>query len=299
MNAKQTQSDTRVNSLTWVTAAKTEVGRFFWRLDRPRPRSPTGSPAVVSLTRLQHGGVRERPNRHDWKSCVGQPTVGSNPTSSALGTASDGADPAVSDVPTHQKDQVIGHAREGADFRPAPRRPHTGRIDTPMTSPPPNDDDAMELALAEARAADADGEVPVGAVCLVDGQVVARRHNERERSADPTAHAELLALRDAAAAIGGWRLRDATMVVTLEPCPMCAGALVAARLGRLVYGAADPKAGACGTLYNLCADPRLNHEVDVTGGVRAAECGALLTSFFAGRRNDRARGESFGAGQSD
>jgi tRNA(adenine34) deaminase len=157
----------------------------------------------------------------------------------------------------------------------------------------------MELALAEARAAAAEGEVPVGAVCVVDGQVVARRHNERERASDPTAHAELLALRDAAAALGGWRLRDATLVVTLEPCPMCAGALVAARLGRLVFGAVDPKAGACGTLYNLCTDPRLNHEVPVTGGVRAPECGALLTSFFADRRNDSAPGETFAPGQSD
>ena len=157
----------------------------------------------------------------------------------------------------------------------------------------------MELALDEARAAAAEGEVPVGAVCVVDGRVVAQRHNERERTGDPTAHAELLALRDAAAALGRWRLGDATIVVTLEPCPMCAGAMVAARLGRLVYGAADPKAGACGTLYNLCADPRLNHEVPVTGGVRAAECGALLTSFFADRRNDRARAETFGAGPSD
>ncbi|HEY6473699.1 MAG TPA: tRNA adenosine(34) deaminase TadA [Acidimicrobiales bacterium] len=157
----------------------------------------------------------------------------------------------------------------------------------------------MELALREARTAAAEGEVPVGAVCVVDGRVVARRHNERERTGDPTAHAELLALRDAAAALGSWRLGDATIVVTLEPCPMCAGAMVAARLGRLVYGAADPKAGAGGTLYNLCADPRLNHEVPLTGGVRAAECGALLTSFFADRRNDRAQAESFGAGPSD
>jgi tRNA(adenine34) deaminase len=161
-----------------------------------------------------------------------------------------------------------------------------------------SDDDAMAIALAEARSAAAEGEVPVGAVCLVEGQVVARRHNERERASDPTAHAELLALREAAGAMGGWRLRDATIVVTLEPCPMCAGALVAARVSRLVYGASDPKAGACGTLYNLCADPRLNHEIAVTGGVRAGECGALLTSFFADRRNDRASGESFEAGQS-
>jgi tRNA(adenine34) deaminase len=162
-----------------------------------------------------------------------------------------------------------------------------------------SDDEAMDVALAEARAAAAEGEVPVGAVCVVDGQIVARRHNERERTGDPTAHAELLALRDAAAAIGGWRLHAATIVVTLEPCPMCAGAMVAARLERLVFGAPDPKAGACGTLYNLCADPRLNHEVEVTGGVRGGESGALLTSFFAARRNDRARGESLGAGQND
>lgn len=145
----------------------------------------------------------------------------------------------------------------------------------------------MEIALSEARAAAADGEVPVGAVCLVGGEVVSRRHNERERAGDPTAHAELLALRDAAAALGAWRLRDVTVVVTLEPCPMCAGALVAARVGRLVYGATDPKAGACGTLYNLCADPRLNHEVAVTAMVRAEECGALLSSFFAERRTDQ------------
>jgi tRNA(adenine34) deaminase len=114
--------------------------------------------------------------------------------------------------------------------------------------------------------------------------VVAARHNERERSGDPTAHAEILALRDAATSVGGWRLSDVTLVVTLEPCPMCAGALVAARVGRIVFGATDPRAGACGTLYNLCADPRLNHEVDVTGGVSAAACRDLLTSFFAERR---------------
>src|SRR5205807_6037472 len=117
---------------------------------------------------------------------------------------------------------------------------------------------AMGLALEEARAAAAHGDVPIGAVVLVDGEVVARRHNERERTGDPTAHAELLALRDAAADLGGWRLTEATLVVTLEPCAMCAGALIAARVGRLVFGAADPRAGACGSLYNLCADPRLN-----------------------------------------
>jgi len=144
----------------------------------------------------------------------------------------------------------------------------------------------MALALAEARTAAQEGEVPVGAVTIVGGLVVASRHNEREHTADPTAHAEMLALRDTAAAIGNWRLSDVTVVVTLEPCPMCAGALIAARVGRLVFGASDPRAGACGTLYNLCADPRLNHELEVTDGVRAGECGVLLTSFFTGKRAD-------------
>lgn len=146
------------------------------------------------------------------------------------------------------------------------------------------DDEAMGLALAEAAAAVAHGDVPVGAVALVDGQVVASRHNEREHTGDPTAHAELLVLTDAATALGTWRLSDVTVVVTLEPCPMCAGALVAARVGRLVFGAADPKAGACGSLYNLCCDPRLNHEVPVTAGVRARESSDLLTTFFDARR---------------
>jgi tRNA(adenine34) deaminase len=146
----------------------------------------------------------------------------------------------------------------------------------------------MKLALSEASLAARDGEVPVGAVALVGGVVVAARHNERERAGDPTAHAEILALRDAATSAGGWRLSDVTLVVTLEPCPMCAGALVAARVRRVVFGATDPRAGACGTLYNLCADPRLNHEVEVTGGVAAAACRDLLTSFFAERRADPA-----------
>jgi tRNA(adenine34) deaminase len=147
-----------------------------------------------------------------------------------------------------------------------------------------SDEPAMRLALAEAALAPAHGDVPVGAVALVGDRVVASRHNERERGGDPTAHAELLALRDAAAATGSWRLDGVTLVVTLEPCPMCAGALVAARVPRLVFGAADPKAGACGSLYNLCADPRLNHEVAVEGGVLAGDCGDLLRAFFADRR---------------
>ena len=149
------------------------------------------------------------------------------------------------------------------------------------------DHDAMGLALAEARLALDHGDVPVGAVALVDGRVVAADHNRREEFGDPTAHAELLVLRAAASAVGGWRLGDVTLVVTLEPCPMCAGALVAARLGRLVFGAADPRAGACGSLYNLCSDPRLNHDVPVTHGVRAEECAAILAAFFAARRPAR------------
>jgi tRNA(adenine34) deaminase len=160
-----------------------------------------------------------------------------------------------------------------------------------MTDGEPNDrgerlDDlaAMRLALAEATDATAHDDVPVGAVAIVDGRVVARRHNERELRGDPTAHAEILALREAAAALETWRLGDVTLVVTLEPCVMCAGALVAARVGRLVFGAVDPKAGACGSQYQLCADPRLNHELPVTSEVLAEECGALLEKFFADRR---------------
>jgi tRNA(adenine34) deaminase len=146
-------------------------------------------------------------------------------------------------------------------------------------------EDAMGLALEEAAAASAAGDVPVGALVLgPDGEVVARRHNERELRRDPVAHAELLAIQDAATALGDWRLTGCTVVVTLEPCPMCAGALLAARVGRVVFGAADPKAGATGSLYNLCADPRLNHEVEVVAGVRADECSAQLSAFFAGRR---------------
>ena len=147
-----------------------------------------------------------------------------------------------------------------------------------------DDGEAMGLALEEARAALDHGDVPVGAVALVGDQVVARRHNEREKTADPTAHAEVLALRDAAAERGSWRLDDLTVVVTLEPCPMCAGALVAARVQRLVFGAADDKAGACGSLYNVCADPRLNHEVEVVPGVRADDAAMLLSDFFAAKR---------------
>ena len=147
------------------------------------------------------------------------------------------------------------------------------------------DDDAlMEVALAEASEGAKAGEVPVGAVVAVGDRIVARRHNERESLVDPTAHAELLALRDAAAEVGSWQLVGATLVVTLEPCPMCAGAAWAARLDRVVGGAPNPDAGALGSLYHLGADPRLNHEFEVSHGVRAEECASLLADFFADRR---------------
>jgi tRNA(adenine34) deaminase len=147
-------------------------------------------------------------------------------------------------------------------------------------------DELMGVALEEAGAAVEHGDVPIGAVVArVDtGEVMARRHNQREQDADPTAHAEILALRDAARRAGSWRLEDFALIVTLEPCPMCAGAVIAARLGLVAFGAADPKGGALGSLYNLAADPRLNHEAKVVDGVRADECAALLTAFFSDRR---------------
>ena len=138
----------------------------------------------------------------------------------------------------------------------------------------------MQAAIAEAEQAAALGEVPVGAVVVVGGAIVGRGGNRRERDGDPTAHAEVLAIRDAACAVGGWRLVGATLYVTQEPCPMCAGAIVNARVQRLVYGCDNPKAGAVRTLFQLVEDPRLNHRVAVTPGLLAAECGALLTNFF-------------------
>jgi tRNA(adenine34) deaminase len=142
----------------------------------------------------------------------------------------------------------------------------------------------MEAAIEQARSALDHGDVPVGAVILRDGAIIAARHNERELTGDPSAHAEMLAIRDAAAVVGRWRLDDCTLVVTLEPCPMCAGAMVNARVGRLVYGADDPKAGAAGSLMNLVADPRLNHRLPVVRGVEADRCGAMLVGFFVARR---------------
>ena len=143
----------------------------------------------------------------------------------------------------------------------------------------------MAAALTEARLALDHGDVPIGAVVLSPaGEVVSRAHNERELTGDPTAHAEVLALRRAAAATGSWRLDGHTLVVTLEPCTMCAGAAVLARVQRLVIGAWDPKAGAVSSVFDVVRDPRLNHRVEVLGGIEAAACGALLRDFFEGRR---------------
>ena len=196
---------------------------------------PAAVPATVSWL---PGGVRERPNRHAWKACEVQASVGSNPTPSAM------------------------------------------NLDRSSL----NDTEFMSVALDEARAALTHDDVPIGAVVVRDGQVIARRHNERELAGDPTAHAEVLTLRDAAAVVGHWRLNDCTLYVTLEPCLMCAGALVNARIGRVVYGAADPKAGAVDSLYRVCADERLNHRPPTESGVLAEECSHLLKAFFAARR---------------
>ena len=143
----------------------------------------------------------------------------------------------------------------------------------------------IKLAFKQAKRAVDAGEVPVGAVVTLDGSILAERYNEREKTADPSAHAEMLALRDAAAVLGTWHLEGAEVYVTMEPCPMCAGALVLSRVKRLVYAVADPKAGACGSLYNLCDDPRLNHQVQVEQGLLADEVSDLLAGFFAGLRN--------------
>lgn len=142
----------------------------------------------------------------------------------------------------------------------------------------------MRLALAEAQAAFDEGEVPVGAVILHEGRVIAAAHNQREALNDPTAHAEMVAITQAAEQLGSWRLLDCILYVTLEPCPMCAGAIVQARLPTVVYGTTDPKAGACHTLYQITQDARLNHQAAVLGGVLQEECRIILQAFFAQQR---------------
>ena len=146
-------------------------------------------------------------------------------------------------------------------------------------------EDFMHLALAEASGALAHDDVPIGAVVVVAGEVVGAAGNERELRGDPTAHAEVLALRAASEKLGRWRLDDTTLYVTLEPCPMCAGALVLARVSHLVYGPQDPRAGAAFSLYNIVQDPRLNHQMEITTGVLEEQCAALLRSFFEDKRH--------------
>ena len=142
----------------------------------------------------------------------------------------------------------------------------------------------MQEALVEARAAAAAGEVPIGAVLVRDGKIVTRSNNRTIRDCDPTAHAEIVALRDAALRLGNYRLADTTLYVTVEPCSMCAGAIIQARVPRLVYGADDPKGGAVRSCFEILSHPRLNHQVEVTSGILAADCAAILQSFFAERR---------------
>jgi tRNA(adenine34) deaminase len=143
----------------------------------------------------------------------------------------------------------------------------------------------MRLAMREAELASEHGDVPIGAVLARAGEVIATGRNERELRQDPTAHAEILALREAAQALGSWRVLETTLYVTLEPCAMCAGAIVLARVPRVVYGASDPKAGACGSVLDVLSEPRLNHRPEVRGGLLGEECGALLSEFFAARRD--------------
>ncbi len=148
----------------------------------------------------------------------------------------------------------------------------------------PRDEYFMRIALREAARALEHDEVPIGAVLVRDGELVAAAHNERELRQDPTAHAEIVVLREAARLAGSWRLLDSVLYVTLEPCAMCAGAIVLARVARVLYGARDPKAGACGSVLDVLGEPRLNHRPDVAGGLLARECGELLSEFFASRR---------------
>jgi tRNA(adenine34) deaminase len=147
-----------------------------------------------------------------------------------------------------------------------------------------SDEEYLRLAIDEARAAERDGEVPVGAVVVCEGAVVGRGNNRVLRDSDPTAHAEIVAMRAAGSALGNYRLEGCSLYVTLEPCAMCAGAILHARIARLVYAAADPKAGACGSVLSVMNHPQLNHKVEVVSGLMAEECGAMLTNFFRAKR---------------
>lgn len=195
----------------------------------------------------------------------------------------------------------MSHPRTLSLVRRAPVHHYIAPVTDAVTNTPPTDqppssqaaswfgvtaehERVMRLAMAEAQRASEHGDVPVGALVFQGDELVSSRHNERELTGDPTAHAEVLALRDAADRLGRWRLDDCTLVVTLEPCVMCAGALLNARVSTIVYGAADMKAGACLSLYNVCDDPRLNHRIDTIPGVLETECAAMLSTFFAAQR---------------
>jgi tRNA(adenine34) deaminase len=172
---------------------------------------------------------------------------------------------------------MMCRARRGGTVAETAARPMSERFF-------PRDDYFMRLALREAERALEHEDVPIGAVVVRGGEVVAAAHNERELRQDPSAHAEIIALREAARAAGTWRVLDAVLYVTLEPCAMCAGAIVLARVPRVVFGASDPKAGACGSVIDILGEPRLNHRPEVAAGLLAEECGALLSGFFASRR---------------
>lgn len=166
---------------------------------------------------------------------------------------------------------------------------HMGITEHPERIKPMNDHELwMEEAIKEAAKAEALREVPIGAVIVKDGRIIGRGHNLRETSLDPTAHAEMIAIREASAALGAWRLLDCTLYVTLEPCPMCAGAIVQSRIKTVVYGTPDPKAGCAGTLMNLLQEERFNHRVELVEGVLQERCAAMLTGFFRGLRMNKA-----------
>jgi tRNA(adenine34) deaminase len=156
-----------------------------------------------------------------------------------------------------------------------------------MMSNNKEDEQFMRTAIEAARIAEDNGDIPIGAVIILENKIIAKAYNQREQLADPTAHAEIIALTQAAAALENWHLNGCTMYVTLEPCPMCAGALVLSRMDRLVYGCDDPKSGACGSLYNIVADGRLNHRLEVTSGVLAEQCREQLQNFFQQRRDEK------------
>jgi tRNA(adenine34) deaminase len=155
--------------------------------------------------------------------------------------------------------------------------------------PDKSDKELMRIAIEQAKMAEENGDVPIGAVIVYNNRIIGKAYNQREQLKDPTAHAEIIAITQAAAFLESWRLHDCTMYVTLEPCCMCAGALVLARMDRLVYGCDDPKTGAVKSLYNIVQDERLNHRLEVTSGILAEECGALLQEFFQRRRNENNR----------